>query len=55
MPSSYLEHEVDEAGEGVLDLLLCEEVSLLHQQVLEALHLLADHAALLEHTQDLYV
>ena len=50
---TYGEDECDEAGEAGADLLLCEELALLHEQVLEALHLLADDVALLEHAQDL--
>lgn len=49
----HREDEGDEPGEAGADLLLGEELALLHEQVLEALHLLADDAALLEHAQDL--
>ena len=39
-----LDDEGDEAGEGRLDLLLCKQFPLLHQQVFELLHLRQTHA-----------
>lgn len=50
---THREDEGDESGEAGADLLLGEELALLHEQVLEALHLLADDAALLEYAQNL--
>jgi len=51
--STYLEHESDELGEGGSNFFFGKELALLHQQVLEALHLLAHNVAFLEYTQDL--